>query len=157
MSKTGSGGINQVAENRQARHHYHIEETAEAGLALQGTEVKSLRDGKANIKEAYCEVRNGEAWLINAHIPEFKHGNIFNHEPRRPRKLLLHRREINKFGGYVQKRGYTLVPLRLYFNNRGVAKLEIGLGKGKKLHDKREDEKQRDWQREKARLLKEMG
>ncbi|MBB4210288.1 SsrA-binding protein [Rhodothalassium salexigens] len=157
MTKKTDGGITLVADNRPARHHYHIEDSVEAGLSLQGTEVKSLREGKANIKESYAEIRDGEAWLINAHIPEFSHGNIFNHEPRRPRKLLLHRREIDKLGGYVQKRGYTLVPLRLYFNSKGIAKLALGLGKGKKQHDKREDEKKRDWEREKSRLLKEMG
>jgi SsrA-binding protein len=143
-----------AADNRKARHLYFIEDEHEAGIALQGTEVKSLRDGKANIQEAYAEEKNGELWLINAHIPEFSHGNRFNHEPRRPRKLLMKRKEINRLGGAVQKDGMTLVPLKIIFNDRGRAKLMLGLGKGKKLHDKRETEKQRDWQRQKSRLMK---
>lgn len=143
-----------AADNRKARHLYFIEDEHEAGIALQGTEVKSLRDGKANIQEAYAEEKNGELWLINAHIPEFSHGNRFNHEPRRPRKLLMKRKEINRLGGAVQKDGMTLIPLKIIFNDRGRAKLMLGLGKGKKLHDKRETEKQRDWQRQKSRLMK---
>ncbi len=143
-----------AADNRKARHLYFIEDEYEAGIALQGTEVKSLRDGKANIQEAYAEEKGGELWLINAHIPEFSHGNRFNHEPRRPRKLLMKRKEINRLGGAVQKDGMTLIPLRILFNDKGRAKLMLGLGKGKKLHDKRETEKQRDWQRQKSRLMK---
>jgi SsrA-binding protein len=143
-----------AADNRKARHLYFIEDEYEAGIALQGTEVKSLRDGKANIQEAYAEEKGGELWLINAHIPEFSHGNRFNHEPRRPRKLLMKRKEINRLGGAVQKDGMTLIPLRIQFNDKGRAKLMLGLGKGKKLHDKRETEKQRDWQRQKSRLMK---
>jgi len=146
-----------VAENRKARYNYHLEDTFEAGIALVGTEVKSLREGRANIAEAYAEIREGEAWLINAHIPEYTHGNIHNHEPRRPRKLLLHKREIKRLMGAVERRGYTLVPLKLYFNARGTAKLQLALGKGKRKVDKREDIKQRDWQRRKQRLLKEYG
>jgi len=146
-----------VAENRKARHNYHLEDTFEAGIALVGTEVKSLREGRANIAEAYAEIRDGEAWLINAHIPEYTHGNIFNHEPRRPRKLLLHKREIKRLMGAVDRRGYTLVPLRIYFNARGTAKLLVALAKGKRKVDKRQDIKQRDWQRRKQRLLKEYG
>lgn len=146
-----------AADNRKARFNYAIEQELEAGLVLQGTEVKALRSGKANIQDSYAEVRDGEAWLVNAYIPEFSHGNRFNHEPRRPRKLLLHGREINRLGGAVQKDGMTLVPLKIYFNDDGRAKLLLGLGKGKKLHDKRETAKQRDWDRQKSRLLKEAG
>lgn len=143
-----------AADNRKARHLYHIEEEYEAGIVLTGTEIKSLRSGEANIRESYAEEKGGELWLINAHIPEFSHGNRFNHQPRRPRKLLMHKREISRLGGSVQRGGMTLVPLRIYFNDRGRAKIMIGLGKGKKLHDKRETEKQRDWNRQKARLMK---
>ncbi|MCJ9429194.1 SsrA-binding protein SmpB [Kordiimonas marina] len=146
-----------AADNRKARHLFHIEDTFEAGIALQGTEVKSLRTGEANIRESYAEEKGGQLWLVNAHIPEFSHGNRFNHEPRRPRKLLMHKREIDRLGGAVQRGGMTLVPLQIYFNDRGRAKVLIGLAKGKKLHDKREDEKQRDWDRQKARLLKDHG
>ena len=143
-----------AADNRKARHLFHIEEEYEAGIVLTGTEIKSLRGGEANIRESYAEERNGELWLVNAHIPEFSHGNRFNHQPRRPRKLLMHRREINRLAGNIQRGGMTLVPLRIYFNDKGRAKIMIGLGKGKKLHDKRETEKQRDWSRQKARLMK---
>lgn len=146
-----------AADNRKARHLYHIEEEHEAGIALQGTEVKSLRSGEANIRESYAEEKDGELWLVNAYIPEFSHGNRFNHEPRRPRKLLMHRREISKLGGLVQRQGYTLVPLKVYFNDQGRAKVLIGLGKGKNVRDKREDVKQRDWDRQKARLMKDLG
>jgi SsrA-binding protein len=146
-----------AADNRKARHLYHIEEEHEAGIALQGTEVKSLRSGEANIRESYAEEKDGELWLVNAYIPEFSHGNRFNHEPRRPRKLLMHRREISKLGGLVQRQGYTLVPLKVYFNDQGRAKILIGLGKGKNVRDKREDVKQRDWDRQKARLMKDLG
>ncbi|RMF13783.1 MAG: SsrA-binding protein SmpB [Alphaproteobacteria bacterium] len=146
-----------VAENRKARHLYQIEETFEAGIALTGTEVKSLRMGRANIAESYAEIRNGEIWLINAHIPEYTHGNIHNHEPRRPRKLLMHKREIRRLSGAVQRAGMTLVPLRIYFNRRGLAKVLLGLARGKKAHDKREDIKRRDWERQKARLMKQYG
>jgi len=146
-----------VAENRKARYNYHLEETVEAGIALVGTEVKSLREGRANIAESYAEIRGGEVWLVNAHIPEYAHGNIHNHEPRRPRKLLLKRREIKRLTGAVDRRGYTLVPLKLYFNARGMAKLLLALGKGKRAVDKREDIKKRDWQRQKARLMKDHG
>lgn len=143
-----------AADNRKARHLYHIEDEFEAGLMLRGTEVKSLRNGEANIRESYAEEKDGELWLVNAHIPEFSHGNRFNHEPRRPRKLLMHRREIGRLAGAVQRQGYTLVPLKVYFNDRGRAKVLIGLGKGKNVRDKREDVKQRDWNRQKARLMK---
>ncbi len=143
-----------AADNRKARHLFYIEEEYEAGIVLTGTEIKSLRGGEANIKDSYAEEKNGELWLINAHIPEFSHGNRFNHQPRRPRKLLMHRREINRLAGSIQRGGMTLVPLRIYFNDKGRAKIMIGIGKGKKLHDKRETEKQRDWGRQKARLMK---
>lgn len=146
-----------AADNRKARHLFHIEDEFEAGLMLRGTEVKSLRNGEANIRESYAEEKGGELWLVNAHIPEFSHGNRFNHEPRRPRKLLMHRREVNRLAGAVQRQGYTLVPLQIYFNDRGRAKVMIGLGKGKNVRDKREDVKQRDWNRQKARLMKDMG
>ncbi|PCI64005.1 MAG: SsrA-binding protein [Kordiimonadales bacterium] len=143
-----------VADNRKARHLYFIEEEYEAGIMLTGTEIKSLRAGESNIRESYAEEKDGELWLVNAHIPEFSHGNRYNHQPRRPRKLLMHKREINRLGGKVQRGGMTLVPLKLYFNDKGRAKILIGIGKGKKLHDKRETEKLRDWSRQKARLMK---
>lgn len=143
-----------AAENRKARHLFFIEDVFEAGIVLRGTEVKSLRNGKANIQESYAEEKDGEIWLVNAHIPEFTHGNRFNHEPRRPRKLLLNKKEINKLAGAVQRQGKTLVPLKLYFNDDGRAKIEIGLAKGKKAHDKRETDKQRDWERQKSRVMK---
>ncbi len=143
-----------IAENRKARHNYFIEDTIEAGLVLTGTEVKSLRAGRANISEAYVAPNNGELELVNAHFAEYKQGNRFNHDPRRPRKLLLKRREINKLLGSVQRAGVTLVPLKLYFNERGYAKLLVGIAIGKKQHDKRQTIKERDWKREKARLMK---
>jgi len=146
-----------VAQNRRARFEYHIEDTYEAGIALQGTEVKSMRQGEINIAESYAEVKGGQVWLINANIPEFSHGNRFNHEPRRPRRLLLHAREIRKLNGAVTRQGMTLIPLSIYFNARGLAKISLALAKGKKLHDKRETIKTRDWQRDKARLLKNRG
>ncbi|WP_026379142.1 SsrA-binding protein SmpB [Afifella pfennigii] len=146
-----------VADNRRARFDYEIGETFEAGLQLVGTEVKSLRQNKANIAESYVSPEGGEIWLINANIPEYLQANQFNHEPRRKRRLLLHQREIDKLAQGVEREGMTIVPLKLYFNARGIAKLEIALAKGKKAHDKRETEKKRDWQREKSRLLKELG
>ncbi len=146
-----------IAENRRARFDYFIEETYEAGLILTGSEVKSLREGRANIAESYASAEGGDIVLINADIPPFKHGNRFNHEPRRPRKLLLHKKEIGKLMGAVQREGQTLIPLKLYFNERGLAKLELGIAKGKKLHDKRQAAADRDWQRDKARLLREKG
>jgi SsrA-binding protein len=149
--------VKSVAENRRARFDYFIEETFEAGIALSGTEVKSLRFGEGSIAESYAEVRGGECWLINANIPEFSHGNRFNHEPKRMRKLLLHAREIEKFVGAVERKGMTLVPLSVYFNSRGRAKVELALAKGKQHHDKRQTMKDRDWQRDKARLLRERG
>ena len=146
-----------VAENRKARFNFEIVEAFEAGLVLTGTEVKSLREGKANIAESYATEEGGELWLINAYLPEYLQANRFNHEPRRPRKLLLHRKQIDRLIGAVQRDGQTIIPLRLYLNEDGKAKLEIALAKGKKLHDKREASAERDWQRDKARLLKERG
>jgi len=147
-----------VADNRRARFDYEIGETFEAGIALTGTEVKSLRTGKATIAESYAHVdRKGEAWLVNANIPEYLSGNRFNHEPKRLRKLLLKQRELAKLSQGVEREGMTIVPLKLYFNERGRAKLQIALGRGKKLHDKREVEKKRDWGREKSRLLRDRG
>lgn len=146
-----------AADNRKARFNYEIKETLEAGIALQGTEIKSLRGGKATISESYAGPMGTELFLFNAHIPEYLEANRFNHEVRRPRKLLLHRREINKLMGAVQREGMALIPLKVYFNDRGRAKVELGLGKGKKLHDKRETEKERDWNRDKQRLLKAGG
>lgn len=146
-----------AAENRRARHEYDIEDVFEAGIVLTGTEVKALRAGEASIAESYAEVTGEEAWLVNANIPEWSHGNRFNHEPRRPRKLLLHAREIARLHGAVAREGMTLVPLSIYFNDRGRAKVELALAKGRKLHDKRAAERDRDWAREKARLLRERG
>ena len=157
MAKKADPSRKNIAENRKARHAYHIGETFEAGIQLAGTEVKSLRQSKANIAESYVSPERGEMWLINANIPEYLQANRFNHDPRRPRKLLLHKRQVNRLAGAVQREGMTIVPLRLYFNDRGRAKLEIALAQGKKLHDKRETEKARDWQREKGRLLREKG
>lgn len=146
-----------AAQNRKARHDYFIESTLEAGIVLTGTEVKALRDGGAQITDAHAGEMGGELWLFNAHIPEFHGGNRLNHEPRRPRKLLVHKRERDRLIGAVQREGRTLVPLRLYFNGQGRAKLELALGKGKKKFDKRETIKTRDWQREKARVLRARG
>lgn len=146
-----------VAENRRARFDYFIEDKLEAGLMLTGTEVKSLRAGEATIAESYAEVRDGEVWLVNANVPEFSHGNRFNHEPKRPRKLLLNTREIDRLTGAVERKGMTLVPLSIYFNGRGRAKVELALAKGKQAADKRQTIKDRDWQRDKARLMRERG
>ena len=146
-----------VAENRRARYDYFIEDKFEAGLMLTGTEVKALRAGEATIAESYAEVRDGAVWLVNANVPEFSHGNRFNHEPRRPRKLLLNAREIDKLTGAVERKGMTLVPLSIYFNGRGRAKVELALAKGKNSADKRQSTKDRDWQRDKARLMRERG
>ena len=147
-----------VAENRKARFNYAIEDTLEAGLVLTGSEVKSLRAGKANIAEAYATNEGGSAlYLINAHIAEYAQSGRANHEPTRPRKLLLHKRELDRLMGAIQRQGMTVVPLKLYFNSRGIAKVQLGLAKGKKLHDKRESEKKRDWDRHKGRLMREKG
>jgi len=143
-----------IAENRRARYDYFIEDVVEAGIMLTGTEVKSLRNGRANIAESYAAVEGDAIILVNADIPPYAGGNRFNHEPRRHRKLLLHRKEIGKLIGAVQREGRTIIPLKLYWNEKGIAKLEIGLAKGKKTHDKREATAERDWQRDKARLMK---
>ena len=147
-----------IAENRRARFDYFFEQTYEAGLMLTGTEVKSLRMGRANIAESYASVENGnEICLINADIPPYGMANRFNHEPRRIRKLLLHRKEIDRLMGAIQREGLTLIPLKLYFNDKGLVKLTVALAKGKKLHDKREASAERDWQRDKARLMRDKG
>jgi SsrA-binding protein len=146
-----------VADNRKARFNYEIGERFEAGIVLTGSEVKSLRAGKATIAESYADARGGEIWLVNANIPEYQQAGRLNHAPKRPRKLLLHEREINKLAGAVDRDGMTVVPLKLYFNERGLAKLEIALAKGKKLHDKRETLKRRSWERERGRLLRQKG
>jgi SsrA-binding protein len=143
-----------VAENRRARYDYEILDTLEAGLMLTGTEVKSLRLGKAQITESYASPERGELWLINAHIPEYLQANRFNHEEKRPRKLLVSKKQLARLSEDVQRAGNTIVPLKLYFNEQGRAKLLIGVGKGKKSYDKRETEKNRDWNREKNRLMK---
>ena len=146
-----------VAENRRARYDYFVEERFEAGIQLAGTEVKALRQGEGSIAESYAAVDGEEVWLINSHIPEYSHGNRMNHEPRRKRKLLLKGREIAKLQGAVAREGLTLVPLSIYFNGRGKAKVEIALARGKKVHDKRETIKERDWKREQQRLLRHNG
>jgi SsrA-binding protein len=146
-----------AAVNRRARHDYLVQDTLEAGLVLTGSEVKVLRQGQASIAESYAAVGDGELWLINAHVPEYKAATRFNHEPRRPRKLLVHKKELNRLLGAVKREGVTLVPLSIYFNERGVAKCELGIAKGKKKADKRETEKARDWQRDKARLMRQRG
>jgi SsrA-binding protein len=146
-----------VADNRRARFHYEIGEVFEAGIALTGTEVKSLRQGKATIAESYADARGGEIWLVNANIPEYLQASRFNHAPKRARKLLLHKRQINKLASAVEREGMTLVPLKLYFNEKGRAKIEIAVARGKKLHDKRETEKKRSWDRERGRLLRAKG
>jgi SsrA-binding protein len=147
-----------VAENRRARFDYEVETTYEAGIALTGTEVKSLRFGEGSIAESYAEVSsNGGVWLVNSNIPEFSHGNRHNHEPKRPRKLLLHEREINKMHGAVAREGMTLVPLTVYFNSQGRAKVELALAKGRKAHDKREHIKEREWKRVAARIMRDRG
>jgi SsrA-binding protein len=151
-------GHKRIAENRRARFDYHIEETWEAGIQLTGTEVKSLRVGQANIAESYASAEKGGIFLINAYIPEYQQaGAFFQHDPRRPRRLLLHKKEIHKLAIAVERQGMTMVPLALYFNKRGRAKLRLALATGKKLHDKRETEAKRDWQRQKARLMREKG
>ncbi len=146
-----------AAQNRRARFDYSIEDTVEAGLVLVGSEVKTLRLGRASINEAFAAERDGEMWLFNAYFPEYEAANRFNHEPRRPRKLLLKRRELGRLIGQTQRAGITLVPLSIYFNKRGIAKVELGLGKGKRKVDKRDAEKERDWKREQGRLLRDRG
>jgi SsrA-binding protein len=142
------------AQNRKARHNYFIDSTVEAGIMLLGTEVKSLRTGQASLNDAYAGEKDGELYLINSHIPEYAAANRFNHEPRRPRKLLLKRRELDRILGAIRREGMTAVPLSVYFNERGIAKVELGLAHGKKKHEKRESIKQRDWDRQKARVMR---
>ena len=157
MAKKEQDNRRVVAQNRKARFHYEIGETFEAGIVLTGSEVKSLRAGKATIGESYADSRGGEMWLINSNIPEYQQAGRFNHLPKRPRKLLLHQRQINKLAGAVERDGMTVVPLKLYFNDKGRAKIEIALGRGKKLHDKRETLKKRSWERERGRLMRQKG
>jgi len=146
-----------VAQNRRARHDYTIEETIEAGIMLAGSEVKALREGRGNLNDAYAGPLEGALWLYNAYIPEYRAANRYNHETRRPRKLLLHRRQIDRLSGLVQREGATLVPLSVYFNERGIAKVQLGLAHGKRKADKRAAEKAREWQRDKARILRAKG
>ena len=146
-----------VAENRRARYDYFVEERLEAGIELTGTEVKSLRVGEGSIAESYAAVEGEELWLINSHVPEYSHGNRLNHHPRRPRKLLLKSREIAKLQGAITRQGLTIVPLSIYFNGSGRAKVELAVARGKKMHDKRNTEKERDWKREQGRLLRKHG
>ncbi|CAM1647716.1 SsrA-binding protein [Bartonella apis] len=155
--KNNSSVYKVVADNRKARFNYEILDTLEAGVVLQGTEVKSLRAHHGNIAESYASFENGEFWLINSYIPEYKQGNRFNHDPRRLRKLLVSKHEMSRWANAVAREGMTIVPLKLYFNERGRVKLEIALARGKKIHDKRETEKKRDWNREKSRLMRERG
>ena len=157
MSVSAVDAVRVAAQNRKARHNYTIEESLEVGIVLTGSEVKALREGRANIAESYATEQDGDLYLINSYIPEYKQAGRANHEPRRPRKLLLHRRQIAQLTGAIQREGMTLIPLKLYFNDRGIAKLELGLAKGKRLFDKRETEKKRDWERQKARLMREKG
>ena len=157
MAEKKERPIKVIAENRKARFNFAVEDTVEAGIALTGTEVKSIRNGKSTIAESYADPKGGEIWLINCNIPEYLQANQFNHEPKRPRKLLLHRKQINKLMGAVERQGMTLVPLKMYFNERGRVKLQLALAKGKQLHDKRAAEKDRDWGREKGRLMRSRG
>ena len=157
MARKKDDGTKLIADNRKARHAYAIDDVLEAGIVLTGSEVKSLRNGKATIGESYAHAKDGEIFLVNAYIPEYTQASRFNHEPRRVRKLLVRRSQIAKLAAATQREGMTLVPLKMYFNPKGIAKRELGIAKGKKLHDKRESEKQRDWQRDKARLLRNRG
>ncbi len=158
MAAKKDDGRRLISENRRARYEFFITDSVEAGLQLTGTEVKSLRKGQANIAESYASTEEGGLWLINAYIPEYQGaGRFFQHEPRRKRRLLLHKKELHKLAIAVERQGMTLIPLELYFNARGIAKLKLALAEGKKLHDKRETAKKRDWNREKARLMREKG
>lgn len=146
-----------VADNRKARYNYEILENFEAGIVLTGSEVKTLRGGKANIAESYATEEGGEIWLINSYLPEYLQANRFNHEARRRRKLLLSKREVNRLSAAIQRDGLSLIPLKVYFNDKGRAKLDLALAKGKKMHDKRETEKKRDWDRQKSRIMRNLG
>ena len=158
MSKDGPEPVRKlIAENRRARYDYFLEDSFEAGISLTGSEVKALRQGRANIAESYASTEGNEIVLINAYIPEYGPANRFNHEPRRPRKLLLHRRQIDRLLASVQREGRTIIPTRLYWDDKGRAKLELAVGKGKKLHDKRATEADRDWKRDQGRLMREKG
>jgi len=157
MAAKAERALKVVADNRRARFNYELGEHFEAGIALTGSEVKSLRAGKATIAESYADTRDGEMWLINSNIPEYRQAGRFNHAPKRPRKLLLHQRQINKLAGAVEREGMTIVPLKLYFNDKGRAKIEIALARGKKLHDKRQTLKKRSWERERGRLMRQKG
>jgi SsrA-binding protein len=158
MAKKKVDGRKTIAENRKARYEYFVTETYEAGIMLTGTEVKALRKGHINISESYASEENGGMALINCYIPELQNANpFFQHAPRRPRRLLLHKREIHKMIVATQRKGMTIVPLELYFNERGMAKLKLGIAEGKQNHDKRETEKKRDWNREKARIMRDKG
>ncbi|HEY5085626.1 MAG TPA: SsrA-binding protein SmpB [Rhizomicrobium sp.] len=157
MAKKKDDGTKIIAENRKARHAYAIDSVLEAGIVLTGSEVKSLRNGKATIAESYASAKDDEIFLVNAYIPEYTQASRFNHEPKRTRKLLVRKSEIAKLSVASQREGMTLIPLKMYFNPKGIAKIELGIAKGKKLHDKRETEKQRDWARDKARLMRDKG
>jgi SsrA-binding protein len=157
MNDKGSTGRKIAAENRKARFEYAVSDVYEAGISLAGSEIKSLRAGKATIGDSYAAEKNGELFLVNAYIPEYLQAHQFNHETKRPRKLLLHKRQINKLIGAVQREGMTLVPLKIYFNDKGRAKVELALAKGKNAADKRETSKKRDWEREKSRLMRDKG
>ncbi|HUN11192.1 MAG TPA: SsrA-binding protein SmpB [Rhabdaerophilum sp.] len=157
MSAQNEARYKIAADNRKARFNYEILDTYEAGIVLTGTEVKSLRGGKATIGESYAEMDDGEVFLVNAYIPEYLQANRFNHQPKRPRKLLLQKKQMAKLAIGIEREGMTIVPLKIYFNDKGRAKVEIALAKGKKLHDKRETEKARDWKREQGRLLRDRG
>ncbi len=146
-----------AAQNRKARYNYFIEQTLEAGIMLLGTEVKSLRQGQGSLNESYAQEKDGDLFLFHAFIPPYRHGNKQNHVPRRPRKLLLHKRELSRLLGSLQREGMTVVPLSIYFNDRGIAKVELGIARGKRQYDKRETEKRRDWQRQKQRLMRDRG
>ena len=157
MASAETEAVRTAAQNRRARYDYEIEETIEAGLVLTGSEVKSLRAGLVNIAESYATEQGGEIWLINCYIGEYKQAGRYGHEPRRARKLLLKSREIDKLIGAVNREGATLVPLRLYFNQRGIAKLSLGVARGKRKYEKREAEKKREWDRERGRLMRDKG
>ena len=154
MAKDGNPNVKQIAENRRARYDYAIEETVECGIVLEGSEVKSLRQGGTQIAEAYAAVEDGELWLVNSYIAPYAQAKTFGHEEKRRRKLLVHARELSRLWNATQRQGMTLVPLSMYFNGKGIAKLKIGIAKGKKAQDKRQTEAKRDWQRQKARLLR---
>jgi SsrA-binding protein len=150
-------GVKVVADNRRGRYEYEILQTFEAGIELKGSEVKSLREGRTNLAEAYATMKRGELFLLNSNIPEYREANRFNHDPKRPRKLLLHAKEIGRLAAGISREGLTVIPLKIFFNPKGRAKIDIALAKGKKLHDKRDTIKTRDWDREKSRLMREKG